>query len=1121
LPGENRVSIKDRLIQFVLRGKDELSPEAKKSAEALAAVSAEAEALGKALDSAKDSRGLAKGLETTQRAAELAERGLVQADLQVKELRDALSNAPGSAGLEQSLKDAEREARRMERGLDKLREALAEQEKAARAAGIDTNNLADEEKRLAAEVDKARLAVDANSQQLKVLQREHNAAGRAAAEQATKVDGARESMSRGAKQVIAFAAAYVSLSAAFGLVQRGLGVVRDGLVSMLQTGDQFELLDKRFASLMGSVAEGEQATAWVKQFAKDTPLEVAQVAEAFALLKTYGLDPMDGSLQAIVDKNEQLGGGMERLQGISAALGQAYAKQKLQTEEILQLVERGVPVWELLEKVTGKNAAQLSKLATEGRLGRDVIKSLIEEIGKSAEGAAAEGMNTLTGKVSNLKDAWADFQDRVANSGALDFAKKKLGEVADKISEMDKDGRLDKLAKSLSDTFVNGAESIERYIEKLGDVDFNGLAERASQMAKQVGPAIDQALTAGQYTTATLTTVWNTFSILVTSSAAVLAKGVQLTLGSVLLAGGQIAGFFGGSEIKAKADGLYTFLGDLSDGYVEQAKTDLDQIGKAWDFLDEKKAGSTKKQTDAESEVTAAVKTELEQQRMLNQAHADNLVANQQRVVDAAASGQAAITDMANAINLIDTAKSVQQLEGLRAAILKAYQEGQLSQEQFTQATGLLNSKLGEVGGAASGAAEGVSDLSEKLGDLAQVQSAISNAKTDVDINNIRSALRKLYEGGTITAKQYNDELKKTSDRQRELKGAVEQGKKAQDDKNKSDKEAIVTSEQLRRESGKRMEAERKAGDAAMQAQRKGSSDAKRDMAAAGDVISAVMTRARTPLAALSAAALDAFDKLRGIKSADVGIDTGSLDATRDSLERVSSALADVQSALQRTSGISIGRWALETQQASLKTQQAFLGQKRALQSLTESYASGDISAKQFVASAGSMRRALSLLDDSDLSGLESAISAAQQRMEQMNQSTRSTLEGLMDELDGLQGRTEEIERRRFNARQRELQTQLAEAQAGGDSQAVANAQRALGMLRQIEAETAQQRQRDEQQKRIDAQPKPDAQPASAEPSKIIRLELPGRKPVDLAVNDAGDETNLLNILADAGLRTL
>ena len=38
MPGELSMSIKDRLIQFVLRGKDELSPEAKKSAAALEAL---------------------------------------------------------------------------------------------------------------------------------------------------------------------------------------------------------------------------------------------------------------------------------------------------------------------------------------------------------------------------------------------------------------------------------------------------------------------------------------------------------------------------------------------------------------------------------------------------------------------------------------------------------------------------------------------------------------------------------------------------------------------------------------------------------------------------------------------------------------------------------------------------------------------------------------------------------------------------------------------------------------------------------------------------------------------------------------------------------------------------
>lgn len=1112
--------IKERLIQFVLRGKDELSPEANKSAAAIEALREEAEGLGQALDSAKDARGLAKGLESTQRAAAQAERSLVQADLQVKELRDALNKAPEAAGLQQSLKDAEREARRMQRQLDALNASLADQEAAAKAAGVDTSKLADEEKRLAAEVDKAKKALSDNGQQLKALQRDQAAASRTTAEHNSRIAAGREVMSRGAKQVLAFAAAYISLNAAFGLVQKGLNLVRDGIYSMLQTGDQFELLDKRMTSLMGSIAGGEQATAWIRDFAKNTPLEVADVTNAFALLKSYGLDPMDGALQAVVDKNEQLGGGMERLTGISSALGQAYAKQKLQTEEILQLVERGVPVWGLLEKVTGKNAAQLSKLATEGRLGRDVIKALIDEMGKSATGAAAENMSTLTGRVSNLRDVWADFLDRISKSGAMDYVKKKLGEVAAKIDEMDKDGRLDKLAQSLSDTFVNGAESIEKYIEKLGAIDFNDLADKASEMAKKVGPAIDQALTAGQYVTSTLTTVWNAFSIVVTSSAATLVKAVQLTLGSVLLAGGQIAGFFGGSEIKAKAEGLYTFLGDLSAGYVDQAKIDLAQLGSAWDFLDEKKAGSTKKQTAAEAEKTAAVKSELEQQRMLNQAHADQLVADQQRIVDAAASGQTAITDMANAVNLIGNAKALQQVDGLRTALLKAYQDGKLSLEQYQQATALLGDKIKVLGSAAGGAADLVSDLDEKLGDLAQVQSAISAAKTDVDINAIRTALRKLYGDGEITARQYNEELKKTSDRQKELKTAIDGSKKAQDDKNDSDKKAIKTSEDLRRESGKRMEEERRASGEAMERNRKSGEDTKRDMGAMEDFFGGVLTRAREPLAAMSAAALAAYDKLRGITTIDLSMDTSSLDATTKSLAKAREQL-DAWQASASTVGMSaLGDWMTQTRVQSQEVQLQYLAQKASLQRLMEGYEDGSITLEQFVRRAGGASGSLNLLNDADLSSLDSALASAKQRMDQLGDSTRGTLESLQMELLQLQGTQEEIERARFDSRRNELRAQQAQAQTAGDSGAASNLRKALQTLDEIEAATANKRLQDAQQKRSEEAAK--AAPAQApQPAKVIRLESARGQAVNVALQNDRDETNLLSILQDAGLRSL
>lgn len=67
------------------------------------------------------------------------------------------------------------------------------------------------------------------------------------------------------------------------------------------------------------------------------------------------------------------------------ALGQAWAKQKLQGEEILQLVERGVPVWDMLAKATGKNTVELQALSSAGRWPRRNHKALMDEIAASTK----------------------------------------------------------------------------------------------------------------------------------------------------------------------------------------------------------------------------------------------------------------------------------------------------------------------------------------------------------------------------------------------------------------------------------------------------------------------------------------------------------------------------------------------------------------------------------------------------------------------------------------------------------------------------------------------------------------------------------------------------------------
>lgn len=247
-----------------------------------------------------------------------------------------------------------------------------------------------------------------------------------------------------------------SIAAFFGVQQ----AIR-GITAVARTGGEMEILEKRLESIMGSLESGQQATAWIKEFTRDTPFQLQEVTEAFIRAKAFGMDPMNGTMQAIADQASQLGGDMETLNGITTALGQAYAKQKLQAEEVLQLVERGVPAWDLLAEATGKNVQQLQEMSSAGELGRKEIGLLIKAMGDRSMGAAASQMETLSGRVSNLRDAFREFVEEVNRQGFLDYAKQQLKELQDFIAEASEDGRLQQWAKEMSDTLAGMGKAIK------------------------------------------------------------------------------------------------------------------------------------------------------------------------------------------------------------------------------------------------------------------------------------------------------------------------------------------------------------------------------------------------------------------------------------------------------------------------------------------------------------------------------------------------------------------------------------------------------------------------------------------------------------------------------------
>ncbi|WP_354624838.1 tape measure protein [Psychromonas sp. MME2] len=329
---------------------------------------------------------------------------------------------------------------------------------------------------------------------------------------------------------------------AAGAAYVGINTVTGSIKDLLATGGKFEKLDTQMRGIMGSIEAGDKATEWVKDFAKNTPLQLDGVTKAFIKAKAYGLDPMDGTLQALTDSVSKLGGGQEELEGVVLAVGQAWSKQKLQAEEVNQLVERGIPVWSLLETALGKTTAELQKMSEKGQIGRKEMKLLIDEMAKSSAGSAKAMMTTWDGIVSNLYDNIDKVKNTIAKAGLLDTFKAELSGISTAIDEMAADGSLQTYAKEISDAIVGTLKTL-----KNGLVTVYEWREELATLAKVVlGIKLASMFGGFVSSAATATTALAGYSagLLATASS---AKAFTLSIGGIGLA--IAAGHFAITEV--------------------------------------------------------------------------------------------------------------------------------------------------------------------------------------------------------------------------------------------------------------------------------------------------------------------------------------------------------------------------------------------------------------------------------------------------------------------------------------------------------------------------------------------------------------------------------------------
>ncbi|QQX78517.1 tape measure protein [Shewanella sp. KX20019] len=439
------------------------------------------------------------------------------------------------------VKHARSELNKQATSLSKNKTELEQQTNKLTKAGYSMDKLADASKELKQQQTAAETAVSSVNKQLA----RHDKLLTESKKSANDFSGSIKSATG---SLVAMAGAYI-----------GVDRLWESLKGILTAGDDAQSFSVQMKAMMGSIAGGEQAVAWIKELANNTGTKLESVQNAFSALKTFGIDPMNGSLQSMVDYNARLGGSQEKLEGIILAVGQAWAKQKLQGEEILQLVERGVPVWDLLEKVTGKNVTQLQKLSASGELGRETIKALFDEMGKQANGQASKSLDRLSGQINLISNKFEEFKRIIADSGVYQVAVDFLKDLNAQFDQLNQDGKI-----------KSAAEDISQF--------FSAMIRDSGSSLKAVLENITAFTTALNVISGGIRLFWNGIS----AGVSTLAAAVTLSLAQMMEGFAKLHEFIGADQLAANAREAAAALQIISDAYVAQVEQDGKDVRAAW-----------------------------------------------------------------------------------------------------------------------------------------------------------------------------------------------------------------------------------------------------------------------------------------------------------------------------------------------------------------------------------------------------------------------------------------------------------------------------------------------------------------------------------------------------------
>ena len=267
----------------------------------------------------------------------------------------------------------------------------------------------------------------------------------------------------------AFGKLGIALKAVKGPAKILAGILSAGFVvaapAIAKVGAEFESLKISLNTVFGSATAGQVAFDNIKKFATESPFQIRDLTKAFIQLKSAGIEPTQQMLNTFADTASVTLNPLESFEAL-VRITQRSASGGLGLEELNQLSDRGIPVFEILAKKTGLARLEVAEFGKTVEGAAEIMGALNEGFQETFGGATAAKMDTLNQKISNLQDSLSGLAETIfEDTGFGDFLKDFADSTREAVQDVTR--AVKKATSGMSDEFFD-AESIQERADVLG-----------------------------------------------------------------------------------------------------------------------------------------------------------------------------------------------------------------------------------------------------------------------------------------------------------------------------------------------------------------------------------------------------------------------------------------------------------------------------------------------------------------------------------------------------------------------------------------------------------------------------------------------------------------------------